>query len=194
MTRLWSNTLRRPIRTLLQIGAVTTAIVCTGCEPVHKPPPPSLYFAGLPVSGSIHDAKQAGFTDCVNLDAVHIRCRRHGVVVGTAGRFDAAVDLDGSNGAGGFDQLTLWDDRDNDAVFKIADALERTGWTKCLTGDGRVGDQAVYTRNGSPVRVSMDISYWSKRRLRLIPAANRRDHGCVEPSSHSVGRNSGTDK
>ena len=110
-----------------------------------------------------------------------------------AGPYDAAVDLVGSNGAGGFDQLTLWDDRDNDAVFSLADALERGGWTKCLTGDGRVGDQAIYTRAGAPVRASMDISYWSKRRLRFIPVSDH-EHGCADPAAHSVGRNSGTDR
>jgi hypothetical protein len=115
-------------------------------------------------------------------------------MVGTAGPYDAAVDLDGSTGAGGFDQLTLWDDRDNDAVFKLAAALEQGGWTKCLTGDGRVGDQAIYTRDGAPVRASMDISYWSKRRLRFVPVANHREHGCGEPAAHSVGKNSGTDR
>lgn len=184
---------RRSLRGLLRIGAVTTVIMCTACEPA-RTPPPSVFFAGLPVSGSVRDAKASGFTDCVNLDAVHIRCRRHGVMVGDAGPYDAAVDLDGSTGAGGFDQLTLWDDRDNDTVFKLAAALERSGWTKCLTGDGRVGDQAIYTHDGAPVRASMDISYWSKRRLRFVPVANHREPGCVDPAAHSVGKNSGTDR
>ena len=177
---------------LLRVAAVTTAVTVGGCEPVRSPPP-SVSFAGLPVSGSVHDAQKSGFTDCVHLDAVHIRCRRHGVMIDGAGPYDAAVDLVGSNGEGGFDQLTVWDDRDNDAVFRLAAALERGGWTKCLTGDGRVGDQAIYTSAGAPVRASMDISYWSKRRLRFIPVSDH-EHGCVDPAAHSVGRNSGTDR
>jgi len=136
-------------------------------------------FDGLPVSGKSDDARRAGFSDCVNLDAVHIRCRRHGVTVEHAGPYEAAVDLDGSNGEGGFDELVLWDDNDNDAVFRLANALEAAGWVRCLTGNGRTGDQALYTLKGSAVRVSLDISYWSKRRIRIIPDANRREHRCV---------------
>ncbi len=153
-----------------------------------------MFFAGLPVSGRLADAQRAGFTDCVDLDAVHIRCRRHGVIVQVSGPYEAAVDLAGSRGEGGFDQLTLWRDRDNDGVFKIAEALERAGWTKCLTGNGRVGDQAIYTLAGSTVRASMDISYWGRRRLRLIPEWNTRERRCEPSGGHSVGRKSGTDR
>ena len=178
-------------RILLCFGAVAT-LGCAGCEPV-RAPPPTLFFAGLPVSGTVADARAAGFTDCVDLDAVHIRCGRRGVMVGTAGPYHAAVDLDGSHGEGGFTELTLWNDHDNDAVFRIGEALERNGWTRCLTGDGHAGDQAVYTRAGAPARVSMDISYWSKRRLRVIPATAPGGR-CGPPPAHSVGRNSGTDR
>ena len=171
----------RAVRVGEAIGAaiVLAPIVATaGCGPVRHPPP-TVVFAGLPVSGSLRDARAAGFADCVDLDAVDIRCRRHGVTVDGAGPYEAAVDLHGSRGEGGFDELTLWDDRDNDAVFRLASALERAGWVKCLTGNGRAGDQAIYTRAGSPVRASMDISYWGKRRIRLIPDGDRRERRCV---------------
>lgn len=160
----------------------TTVLLVAGCEPV-RAPPPSLWFDGVPVSGRVDDARRAGFTACVDLDAVHIRCRRHGVMLVATGPYEAAVDLAGSDGAGGFDHLTLWDDRDNDAVFRIAAALERAGWQRCLTGNGRAGDQAVYTRAGSPVRLSMDISYWGKRRMRVIPATDPGERRCVAPGS-----------
>lgn len=169
---------RRPARTMVGVALLAATLLGAGCAPV-RTPPPSLFFGGLPVSGRLADAQRAGFTACVDLDASHIRCRRHGVMVDQAGPFDAAVDLVGSHGEGGFDQLTLWHDSDNDVVFKIAAALERGGWVKCLTGDGRSGDQAIYTRIGSPVRLSMDISYWGKRRMRVIPEANRRERRCV---------------
>ncbi len=168
----------RASRTLLRVATASAVLLCAGCEPVGAPPP-TVFFAGLPVSGRLGDAQRAGFTDCVDLDAIHIRCRRHGVMVEQAGPYDAAVDLAGRNGAGGFDQLTLWNDRDNDAVFRLTAALEGAGWARCLTGNGRAGDQAIYTRQGSPVRLSMDISYWSKRRIRVIPAWNRRERRCV---------------
>lgn len=170
------------IHALFSVAAVSTAMLCAGCEKV-RDPPPRVVFGGLPVSGRLGDAQRAGFTTCVDLDAVHIRCRRDGVVLAGAGPYAASVDLDGSDGSGGFDHLTLWNDTDNDAVFRIAAALEQAGWSKCFTGNGRAGDQAIYTRAGSPVRVSMDISYWSKRRLRVIPESDRREGRCAAPGS-----------
>ena len=161
-----------------RLWLVLLAMGCPGCQPV-RDPPPSVYFEALPASGTLRDAQRAGFTDCVDMDAVHIRCRRHGVIVVGSGPYDAAVDLEGSRGQGGFRELTLWHDRDNDAVFRIANILERAGWTKCFTGDGRWGDQAIYTRSGAPIRFSMDISYWAKRRMRMIPESNRHDRGCT---------------
>jgi hypothetical protein len=168
---------------------LAVAIAAAACTPV-APPSPSLSFAGLPVSGTVGDARRAGFTGCVDLDARHIRCRRHAVMFEAAGPYEAAVDLAGSSGEGGFDHLTLWHDTDNDAVFRAAAALEAAGWARCLTGNGRAGDQAIYTRAGIPVRVSVDISYWGRRRLRLIPSTAG-DAACA---GHSVGRNSGTDR
>ena len=174
----------------MRAGVLATLTVA-GCSPVAAPPP-SVSFAGLPVSGKVGDARRAGFTDCVDLDARHIRCRRHQVMVENVGPYEAAVDLAGSGGEGGFDHLTLWHDTDNDAVFRVGSALEAAGWARCLTGNGRAGDQAIYTRADAPVRVSIDISYWGRRRLRLIPG-HRRDVGC-HASTHSVGRNSGTER
>jgi hypothetical protein len=94
------------------------------------------------------------------------------------GPFNAALDLNGSNGGGGFDQLTLWHDRDQNAAIPVGNALERQGWQVCFTGEGSRGDQAIYTRPNAPVRISMDLSYWGKRRLRVIPQWNDRDARC----------------
>lgn len=35
------------------------------------------------------------------------------------------------------------------------------------------------TRKGMPVLLSMDLSYWGKRRLRLIPIWNRKAPRCT---------------
>jgi hypothetical protein len=162
----------------LHSGALSLVILCAGCKPV-RPPPPSLFFGGLPVSGDLTDARRAGFNICFNLDAIHMRCRRNGVMLENQGPYEAAVDLEGGYGEGGFDQLTLWHDRDNHEVFKIADALMHRGWKRCYTGDDRWGDQAIYTREGSSVRVSMDLSFWGKRRIRIIPEWNKRERRCI---------------
>ena len=93
------------------------------------------------------------------------------------GPYSAAVDLDGGDGSGGFDQVTLWHDRNQDAVYDVVDELKRQGWVECFSG-GRWGDQAIYTHKDSPVFVSMDLSYWSKRKLRVIPTWNKLDARC----------------
>lgn len=152
-------------------------LLLAGCSP-DRPPPPYVAFASLPVSGSVGDARRAGFTDCVQPDWGSMRCRRHGVMIYGAGPFEAAVDLVGHDGGGGFDQLTLWHADDQYAVYKITDVLDRTGWKNCSTGDGERGDQIIYTHAGMPVRVSMDLSYWGKRRLRLIPNWNKKEPRC----------------
>ncbi|WP_242138346.1 hypothetical protein [Sphingomonas sp. TREG-RG-20F-R18-01] len=121
--------------------------------------------------GSLADARRAGFTDCVQPDWDSLRCRRHGVTVKGAGPFEAAVDLAGHDGSGGFDQLIVWHEADQYAVYKITDVLDAEHWRNCSTGTGDRGDQIVYTRAGLPVRMSMDLSYWGKRRLRVIPDA-----------------------
>ncbi len=135
-------------------------------------------FAGLPVSGSYADAQHGGFTDCIKLDAISLRCRRHGVMLLGSGPYEAALDLVGGDGSGGFDQLVLWHDHDQDAVYAIGDALEKQGWQHCNTGTEDRGDQMIYTRAGAPVRVSMDLSYWDKRRMRVLPATNRAERRC----------------
>lgn len=160
-------------RHLIPLGLVA---LVAGCGD-YKPPPPHVAFEGLPVSGSLSDARFAGFTNCM-ADNVSMRCRRDGIRILDQGPFNAAVDLTESDGSGGFDQLTLWYDDDQSAVFALGQALERQGWRTCSTGENDHGDQAIYWRPGAPVRFSMDISYWSKRRVRVIPAWNHRDRGC----------------
>lgn len=107
-----------------------------------------------------------------------MRCRRVGVMFLGFGPFDAALDLNGSNGGGGFDQLTLWHDQDQNAFIPLGAALERQGWRSCYTGEGNRGDQAIYTHRHARVRISMDLSYWGKRRLRVLPPWNEREPLC----------------
>lgn len=134
---------------------------------------------GLPVSGSLTTARDAGFTYCIKF-TVDMRCRKQVVIIAGHGPYRAAVDLDGSDGGGGFDQLTLWHDLDQTALFAVGDTLERQGWRSCYrnTSQGDWGDQKIYRRQGAPVRFSMDLSYWGKRRLRIIPEWNRRVPSC----------------
>jgi len=107
-----------------------------------------------------------------------MRCRRGDVLILGFGPFNAAVDLKGSNGGGGFDQLTLWHDRDQSAFIPLVNEMERRGWRSCFTGEGTWGDQGIYTHPAAPVRLSIDLSYWGKRRLRLIPHWNKRERRC----------------
>lgn len=148
-----------------------------GCRGADHPPPPPTSFEGLPVSGSLDDALRAGFTRCRS-EWTEMRCRRDSVMLLGQGPFNAAVDLDGGYGDGGFDQITLWHDRDQSAVISVGTVLERQGWRTCYTGAGRRGDQAIYTHKGATVRFSMDLSYWAKRRLRIIRAPNGRERQC----------------
>jgi hypothetical protein len=94
------------------------------------------------------------------------------------GPFSAALDLNGSDGGSGFDQLTLWHDRDQNALLPIVASLERQGWRSCFTGQNDRGDQAIYTHPRARASISMDLSYWGKRRLRVIPEYNNRERGC----------------
>ena len=125
------------------------------------------------------DARRAGFDACFNMDAINVRCRRRGVMFEEFGPYEAAVDLKGSDGQGGFDEVILWHIRDNDDVFKVKDMLKERGWSECWTGTDRAGDQAILTREGSPVRVFMDLSYYAKRRLRFVPEWNKRERRCT---------------
>lgn len=149
-------------------GILLTAVSCAGCRP-GPPPPPASFFSGLPVSGSHDTALRAGFRHCVNLDAIDMRCRRHGVTLLGQGPYEAAVDMSGYNASSGFRQLTLWHDDDQYAIYKVIISLARRGWKYCYTGDDQWGDQAIFTRKGESVWISIDISYWGKRRLRVIP-------------------------
>ena len=148
------------------------AMLIAGCEPTYPPPPAYQSYAGLPVSGSLAQLRRAGFGGCTS-GTTSMRCGRRNVRWGELGPYQAAADLRGSDGRGGFDHLTLWHDQDQSAVNLIGEALKREGWKMCLTGEGRNGNQAVYTRDGSPVWVSMDLSYWMKRRLRVFAGAKR---------------------
>ncbi|MGN6376988.1 MAG: hypothetical protein ACTHMG_15745 [Sphingomonas sp.] len=148
-----------------------------GCQHHRPAPPPALTFERLPVSGALADAKRAGFTECLE-GAGSMRCRRRAVMFAGQGPYQAALDLDDSDGSGGFDQLTLWHDDDQMAVQAAGDALQSHGWTLCMTGEGDRGDYEIYTRRGAPVRVVIDISYWSKRRLRVIPEWNPKKPLC----------------
>jgi hypothetical protein len=145
------------------------ALLCAGCTP-NRPPPPVLLFAGLPVSGSLDAATRAGFSHCFNMDAINVRCRRHGVMFLGHGPYEAAIDLRGSNGQSGFDHLTLWHDDDQQALYRILVSLHRTGWRSCHTGTDVAGDQAVFTHREARVRISVDISYYGERRLRVFPS------------------------
>jgi len=152
-------------------------VLLAACGP-HRTPPGRLMFAGLPVSGSLADAQRAGFTDCVKPDYISMRCRKHQVMIEGTGPYEAAVDLVGGDGSGGFEQVVVWHGRDQYAVYAITDVLERQGWHSCNTAVDEKGDQMIYTHPGAEVRISMDLSYWAKRRLRVIPLWDKRERRC----------------
>ena len=146
-----------------------------GCDPA-PPPPPARSFEGLPVTGSRAFAEKLGFTPCIDTSNA-LRCRKAGVMLLGAGPYSAAVDLRGS-GESGFDELTLWHDDDQSAVLAVADRLKELGWTLCRTGQEDRGDQDIWTKAGAPVRFSMDVSYWGKRRMRVLPEQNQPTGRC----------------
>lgn len=152
-------------------------LLCAGACTPHRTPPPNLTFDGLPVSGTLAFAHKRGFTRCFG-DPVSMRCRRPGVMFQGKGPYEAAVDLMGGDGNGGFDHLVLWKEDDQMAVQDVGDALERKGWTVCITGHDNVGDQEIYTRPDRRLTVSIDISYWMMRRLRLFPQWHKPHPGC----------------
>jgi hypothetical protein len=135
----------------------------------NRPPPPTQWFAGLPISGNLSDALRAGFDDCPQMDAVNIRCRRHGVMIYGNGPYEAAVDMHGSRGQSGFDHLTIWNIGDQSALYKVLFSLRDRGWTSCHTEFMLGGGQAIFMHRGSPVFVSIDLNYYGKRRLRVFP-------------------------
>ncbi|RYG85255.1 MAG: hypothetical protein EON59_12595 [Alphaproteobacteria bacterium] len=148
-------------------------VLLAGRVPV--PPPPSALLLGtLPVQGSRADALRAGFTHCTEGTRNRLRCRRAGVMLAGQGPYTAAVDMLGTDGRGGFYQLTLWDDGDQKSIRAVGRLLKANGWSLCRTGPNEnAGDQEIYTRAGSRVRFSIDISYWGKRRVRILPELNQ---------------------
>lgn len=152
------------MRTLAILG---TLMLAGGCE-APTAPPRNLLIDGLPVAGTLAFAHRSGFRQCLDFNNA-LRCRRDGIFLVGEGPYSGAVDAGGSNGGEGFRQLTLWSERDQDAVLAVGDKLSDHGWTLCRTGTQDRGDQDIYTRPGSRVRVSIDTSFWGKRRLRLIP-------------------------
>jgi hypothetical protein len=47
-----------------------------------------------------------------------------------------------------------------------------------MTGTDDKGDQIIYTRKDVHVRISMDLSYWGNRRLRVIPEWSKKEQRC----------------
>lgn len=160
----------RARRSVARAALLGGALLLTGCgaRGPERSPPARQMFDGLPVGGSLADARNEGFTYCINFTTT-MRCRRQGVMLMGQGPYSAAVDLAGGDGRGGFAQLILWHDTDQSAVLQVGTVLASQGWQSCRTGSERRGDQHIYMRAGSPVRISVDISYWGKRRLRVIP-------------------------
>ncbi|WP_235524001.1 hypothetical protein [Sphingomonas sp. Leaf33] len=147
------------------------------CQPAPPPPPPAnVSFDGLPVTGTRAFAEQLGFTPCIDTGSA-LRCRRGGVTILGAGPYQGAVDV-ARRQAAGFSQLTLWHDTDQSALFAVVEALGIRGWQRCRTGSENQGDQEIWTKAGARVRFSMDLSYWGKRRLRVLPEAGQATGKC----------------
>ncbi|MDV3457642.1 hypothetical protein RZN05_11655 [Sphingomonas sp. HF-S4] len=151
-------------------------LALTGCDDI-GPPPPELMYEGLPVQGDWQTAQRAGFTKCIEYGR-GLRCRAKAVMLKGRGPFQAAVDLLGKDARGGFRELTLWHDSDHRAALSVGDLLETQGWKLCRTGQEDRGDQEIYTKAGSPVRISIDISYFGKRRLRVLPERSQATGRC----------------
>jgi hypothetical protein len=189
--RDWPRTGRAPDRRLLIpfaiLGLLLTALFIGHLRFNARfgSPPALLLFEGLPVAGSRAEAAQQGFTQCIDFKT-HMRCRRDGIMLLGHGPFNGAVDLAGGKGRGGFRQLTLWHDRDRRKPSDFARDLEALGWTSCLTMLHNWGDQNILTREGYPVRFSVDLSYYGKRRIRVIPATEPLDVTCESGSAPSV--------
>lgn len=157
---------------------LVAAVVClASCDPTPPaPPPPNVAFDGLPVTGTRAFAVGRGFTPCADTGSA-LRCRRGGVMLLGAGPYEGAVDVARRQEAG-FRHLTLWHDTDPSAVFKVTEALAAKGWQRCRTGSENQGDQEIWTKPGASVRFSMDLSYWGKRRLRILPEAGQPTGKC----------------
>ena len=167
---------------LIPVGLIAALMGTLYLDHRHRiasiPPPPALtFFDGLPVTGSVRDALREGFTTCIDFNT-SLRCRKNGVMLLNHGPFNAAVDMAGSDGRGGFYQLTLWHDLDKQVASDFARDLERQGWHSCLTMLHNWGDQNILRRSGSPVRISVDLSFYSKRRIRIIPERFAKEPHC----------------
>ncbi len=162
------------ILSVLQAAAVASLSSCDSTPPA--PAPPNLVFDGLPVTGTRAFAEGLGFTHCADTGSA-MRCRRDGVMLFGTGPYQGAVDV-ARRQAAGFRQLTLWHDTDPSAVFKATEGLARQGWQRCRTGSEDRGDQEIWTKPGARVRFSMDLSYWGKRRLRVLPEAQQPTGKC----------------
>lgn len=150
------------------VVAIAVMLLAGGCQAERMTPPANLKVDGLPITGSIAFARSLGFTQCLDFNA-YFRCRRQGLSFAGEGPYSGAVDTRGPEGSGGFDQLTLWSEDDQFAVTAVGKRLIANGWQLCRTGTEDRGDQSIYRKAGSRVRVSIDASYWGKRRLRILP-------------------------
>jgi len=157
-------------------GALVTLLLMAGCSE-YQPPAPFTSFDGIPVSGSLADARYAGFNSCFSGPA-YIRCKRHGVMIEGQGPYDAAVELGEGDGSKGFSYVTVSSEKDQNALIAVQNALIRNGWNYCYTGKEMKGDQAIFTRDGDHVTLSMDISYSFTRRLRIFPGWNKNKPVC----------------
>jgi hypothetical protein len=158
-------------------GLVLSPLVYAIASEPRLPAPRAMRFEGLPVQGSLADAQRAGFIDCYK-DTRSVRCRRDRVTVKGLGPYNAAVDLLYGDGSGGFYELTVWSEGDQADLYAVGHLLMKQGWAQCRTGGEFWGDQEIYTRPGSPIRFSIDISYWGKRRLRILPELNQPKGHC----------------
>jgi hypothetical protein len=146
---------------------VLTLLASCGEE---RQPPTAFLFDNLPVSGSLADAQRAGFTACLSHN-VDMRCRKEGVFFRRHGPFSAAVDLQGGDGGGGFEHLTLWHSSDQSALVAITNALRNGGWSECLSPSGSGWeDQAIYQQKDAPIFIALDLTYWDRRTLKVYPA------------------------
>lgn len=174
---------QRVRRSCARVKFLAPLLVLTLLASCHeaRQPPTAFLFEGLPVSGSLTDAQRAGFTDCLSHN-VEMRCRKEGVFFQRHGPFSAAVDLQGGDGEGGFDHLTLWHSSDQSALVKITNDLRDQGWDECLTpvGGGWEG-RAIYQRKNSPIFIALDLTYWDRRTLKVYPAAAGKVPLCRAP-------------
>ncbi len=154
---------------------IALPVLFAACQSA-PPPPPDRAFAGLPITGNRAFAERLGFSPCFDTSNA-LRCRKDAVSLFGAGPYRGAVDL-ARRGASGFSQVTLWHDTDQSALFSVGKVLEARGWQRCRTGQENRGDQEIWTRRGAPVRFSMDLSYWGKRRLRILPEDGQRTGKC----------------